>query len=83
MSAWLIPVAALGCALMGGVFFAFSSFVMPALGNVPTSEGIRAMQRINIDVYHWSFMGAFMAMPSAAGLGWQASVTSPLARTRF
>lgn len=65
MSAWLLVGTALGCALIGGVFFAFSSFVMPALGNVPTSEGIRAMQRINIDVYHWSFMGAFMAMPVA------------------
>ena len=63
MTAWLIGATALGCALIGGVFFAFSSFVMPALGNVPTAEGIRAMQRINIDVYNWSFMGAFMAMP--------------------
>lgn len=65
MSVWLTLTTALACGLMGGVFFAFSSFVMPALGRVPVAEGIRAMQRINIDVYHWTFMGAFMATPIA------------------
>jgi len=52
--------AALGSALVGGVFFAFSSFVMKALGRVPSSEGIAAMQSINVVVINPSFMGAFM-----------------------
>lgn len=65
MSAWLTVLTALGCGLMGGVFFTFSSFVMPALGKVPIAEGIRAMQRINVDVYHWTFMGAFFGTPIA------------------
>jgi uncharacterized membrane protein len=65
MSSWLFIATALACALMGGVFFTFSSFVMPALGKVPVEEGIRAMQRINIDVYHWTFMGTFFATPIA------------------
>jgi hypothetical protein len=50
---------------MGGVFFAFSSFVMPALGRIPVAEGIRAMQRINVDVYHWTFMSTFFLTPIA------------------
>lgn len=65
MSVWLTVLTALGCGLMGGVFFAFSSFVMPALGRLPVEEGIRAMQRINVDVYHWTFMGSFFATPAA------------------
>lgn len=63
MSLWLTAAAALACALVGGIFFAFSSFVMPALGRIPPEEAIRAMQRINIDVFHWSFMGAFFGTP--------------------
>ncbi len=60
----LIPIvgttALLGCALIGGVFFAFSSFVMKALARVPSSEGIAAMQSINVAVINPSFLGAFM-----------------------
>ena len=52
--------ALLGSALIGGVFFAFSSFVMKALARVPASEGIAAMQSINVVVINRSFLGAFM-----------------------
>ncbi len=40
-------VAALGCGLVGGVFFAFSTVVMPALDRLPSHEGTAAMQSIN------------------------------------
>ena len=60
----LIPVvgttALLGSALVGGVFFAFSSFVMKALARMPPAEGIGAMQSINVVVLNPSFLGAFM-----------------------
>ncbi len=60
----LIPVvgttALLGSALVGGIFFAFSSFVMKALAGVPSAEGIGAMQSINVVVLNPSFLGAFM-----------------------
>ncbi len=60
----LIPVvgtmALLGSALVGGTFFAFSSFVMKALARVPSAEGIGAMQSINVVVLNPSFLGAFM-----------------------
>lgn len=52
--------ALLGSALVGGVFFAFSSFVMKSLARVPASEGIAAMQSINVVVINPSFLGAFM-----------------------
>ena len=39
---------ALGCGLMGGVFFTFSAFVMPALKRLPPAQGAAAMQSINV-----------------------------------
>ena len=60
----LIPVigtiALLGSALVGGIFFAFSSFVMKALARVPSAEGIGAMQSINVVVRNPSFLGVFV-----------------------
>ena len=52
--------ALLGSALVGGVFFTFSSFVMKALGRLPSPEGIAAMQSINVVVINRTFLGAFM-----------------------
>ena len=36
----LIFAAAIGCGLVAGIFFAFSSFVMAALGRLPSDHGI-------------------------------------------
>ncbi len=38
---------AVGAGLNGGVFFAFSTFVMRALARLPASGGVSAMQAIN------------------------------------
>jgi len=54
----LTLVSALGAGLVAGAFFAFSTFVMAALGRVPAPEGIRAMQQINITVINPWFMTA-------------------------
>lgn len=54
-------LALLGSAVIGGVFFAFSSFIMQALARVPPSEGIAAMQSINVVVLNISFLGTFFA----------------------
>jgi uncharacterized membrane protein len=53
-------VAALGSGLVAGVFFAFSAFVMKALARLPASEGIAAMQSINVVVLNPWFMSAFL-----------------------
>jgi len=59
----IIPVvgtmALLGSALVGGIFFAFSSFIMKALAGIPPAEGIGAMQSINVVVINPSFLGTF------------------------
>jgi uncharacterized membrane protein len=48
--------AAIGCGLMAGVFFAFSTFVMPALARLQPNQGITAMQSINITAINPLFM---------------------------
>ncbi len=52
----LMLVAALGCGLMAGVFFAFSTFVMPALARLQPPQGIAAMQSMNITAINPLFM---------------------------
>jgi uncharacterized membrane protein len=59
----LTPLAILtllGSALIAGVFFAFSSFVMAALKRLPPDQGHAAMRHVNITVINWHFLGAFM-----------------------
>jgi len=61
----LTVVTALGCGLIAGVFFAFSSFVMKALARIPAAQGIAAMQSISIVVLNPAFLGVFLG--TAAG----------------
>lgn len=56
----VVLLAALGCGLIAGVFFAFSSFVMRALSRLPPAQGIAAMQSINIVVINPVFLGVFL-----------------------
>jgi uncharacterized membrane protein len=51
-------LAALGSGLVAGVFFAFSSFVMPALARLPAAQGIAAMNSINVLAINRWFMSA-------------------------
>lgn len=40
-------IAALGCGLAAGVFFALSTFVMQGLKDLPAADGVKAMNAIN------------------------------------
>jgi uncharacterized membrane protein len=51
---------ALGCGLMGGVCFAFSAFVEPALDRLAPGQSIAAMQSINKVAVTPAFMLAFL-----------------------
>lgn len=55
----LTLVAALGCGLVAGIFFAFSNFVMKALARIHAGSGIAAMQSINVVVLNPLFLGLF------------------------
>ena len=45
---WGLVVTAVLCGVAGGVFFAFSTYVMPALDRLAPAQAIAAMQAINI-----------------------------------
>jgi uncharacterized membrane protein len=50
----LTAIACVGSALVGGVWFAFSGFVMQALARVPAAHGAAAMQAINVTADRWT-----------------------------
>ncbi|MDA0704086.1 MAG: DUF1772 domain-containing protein [Proteobacteria bacterium] len=55
----LVLLAALGSALIGGLFFAFSACVMSALGRLPAHQGMAAMQSINRAILNPVFFSVF------------------------
>lgn len=56
----LTIVTALGSALVAGVFLGFSTFIMPALAQLPAPQGIAAMQSINVTAVRPPFMVFFI-----------------------
>jgi uncharacterized membrane protein len=72
----LTTTAAGGCALVGGVFFAFSSFVMNGLSRASGPAGLEAMQGINIAAVRPLFMTALFGTGIAcAALGVRGALT--------
>jgi uncharacterized membrane protein len=59
LSVALAFFAALGSGLMAGLYFAFSTAVMPALGGLPQEQGIAAMQKINAAILNPLFLFLF------------------------
>ncbi len=57
----LIWASVLGSGLLAGTYFAFSSFIMRALANIDTHEGINAMNAINTTILRSLFMPLFFA----------------------
>ena len=58
---WLLWFSAVGCGLMAGVYFTFSTFVMRALNEVGAAAGTAAMQSINVVILRSPFMPLFFA----------------------
>jgi uncharacterized membrane protein len=82
MDPWLLALtqfAVLAYAALGGVFLAFSDFIMRALARSP--NGAEAMQSINREVFRVVFMTLFLGMVPLsvvlAVIGW-ASATDPV-----
>jgi len=79
----LTILAALGAGMVAGIFFAFSSFIMGALGRLPPQAGIAAMQSINVVVLNPLFFLVFfgtavlaLVLAIAALLDWSQSGAS-------
>jgi uncharacterized membrane protein len=63
----LMWATALGCGLVAGVFFAFSTFVMAGLRRLPAGAGLAAMRSINVTAVTPAFMTLLFGT-AAAGL---------------
>jgi uncharacterized membrane protein len=56
----LLWVSAIGCGLLAGIYFAFSTFIMTALGRIGQAPGIMAMNAINVAIEQSLFMPIFL-----------------------
>ncbi len=56
----LLWLSALGCAVMAGLYFAFSAFIMRALGEIGRAAGIAAMNAINRVILRSLFMPIYL-----------------------
>ena len=69
-----LVTSGIGFALMAGVYFTFSTFVMRSLGALPGGEGIAAMRSINRVILSSGFMPLFWGttLAALALVGWGA-----------
>jgi uncharacterized membrane protein len=56
---WLDEIAIISFGFIGGVYFAFSFFVMQSLKNISDSDAIRTMNAINVVILKSPFMLLF------------------------
>ncbi|MEM6694306.1 MAG: anthrone oxygenase family protein [Pseudomonadota bacterium] len=63
---FLIQLAVLAYAFVGGVFLAFSDFIMRSLALTSGHGGVEAMQIINREVFRWIFMALFLGMAAVS-----------------
>ena len=75
----LLWFSAIGCGLIAGLSFAFSTFIMTALGRIDQASGIAAMNAINVDIVRCVFLPLFLlttltcaGLVLAGGLNWTA-----------
>ncbi|WP_050626475.1 DUF1772 domain-containing protein [Bradyrhizobium viridifuturi] len=78
LTSGLLWFSALGCGLLAGLYFAFSAFVMTALGRIDQAAGISAMNAISVDIVRSLFMPVFLGTTLSCavlvvlgGLRWQ------------
>src|SRR5689334_8501515 len=57
----LLWLAAIGCGVIGGLYFAFSTFIMTALDRAGAVTGTVAMNSINVVILQSLFMPLFWA----------------------
>lgn len=62
----LLWFCAIACGLLAGVYFAFSTFVMTALGRIDPVHGVSAMNAINIAILRSPFMPLFFGTTLAS-----------------
>ena len=72
MRQFLVPgllwFSAIGCGLLGGVYFAFSAFVMTSLSRIDQAAGIVAMNSVSVEIVRSLFMPLFLGTTLASAV---------------
>jgi uncharacterized membrane protein len=68
LTSGLLWFSAIGCGLLAGLYFAFSAFVMTALGRIDQAAGISAMNAINVEIVRSLFMPFFLGTTLSGAL---------------
>ena len=76
----LLWFSAVGCGLLAGLYFAFSTFIMAALGRIGQAASIAAMNAINVAIVQSQFMPIFLATTAASAAGGDGAVALERAR---
>jgi len=64
----LTLATAVGAGAAGGVFFAFSTFVMDGLARLPAAQGVAAMQQLNVTAVRPAFMTLLFGTAAGGGV---------------
>ncbi len=64
----LLWFSAIGCGLIAGVYFAFSTFIMTSFARIAPAAGVAAMNAINVDIVKSVFIPLFFGTTLAAGI---------------
>ncbi|MEN0000308.1 MAG: anthrone oxygenase family protein [Pseudomonadota bacterium] len=66
---FIVQFSIIAYAVIGGVFLAFSDFIMRSLARTSGTGGVEAMQVINREVFRWVFMALFLGLaPVSLGI---------------
>lgn len=60
--------SAIGCGLLAGIYFAFSTFVLQALDRTGAGTGTAAMNAINVEIVRSAFMPLFLGTTATSAV---------------
>ncbi|MDI6835624.1 DUF1772 domain-containing protein [Ciceribacter thiooxidans] len=64
----LLWFSAIGCGLLAGLYFAFSTFIMRALDRTGAEAGATAMNAINVEILRSTFMPLFLGTTASSAI---------------
>jgi len=64
----LLWFSAIGCGLLAGLYFAFSTFIMRALDRTGAEAGATVMNAINVEILRSTFMPLFLGTTASSAI---------------
>jgi uncharacterized membrane protein len=64
----LLWFSAIGCGMVAGLYFAFSTFIMTSFARIAPASGMAAMNAINVEIVRSLFMPVFLGTTLASAI---------------